>query len=132
MNDDRPPDPDVESTPELSSRDAPESGPPLDEVHRLLASERRREALSYLTARAGEAVDVDELVSVVAESERPDPGPVSHRERVETDLHHVHLPKLADAGVVSFDPVAGTVRYEPVPKIAAFIALGEKMRERSG
>lgn len=128
MNDDRPPDPEVESIPNLSDRDVPDAGASLDEIHQLLANERRREILSYLTSYAGEQVDVDELVSVVAEGERPSPAPGTHRERVEVDLHHVHLPTLADAGVVDFDPVAGTVVYEEIAEIAAFLALGEDLQ----
>lgn len=30
-------------------------------------------------------------------------------ERVEASLHHVHLPKLADANAIRYDPDAGTV-----------------------
>ena len=132
MNDDRPPDPDVESVLELSGRDVPATGPSLDAVHRLLASARRRAVLSYLSASDGAAVDVEELVSVVAEGERPAPGPGAHRDRVAADLHHVHLPKLADADVIDFDPVDGTVRYERTAAIEAFLALGDAMQERDG
>lgn len=130
MNDDRPPDPDDESVLDLSGRDAPGTGRTLDESHRLLASERRREVLSYLTPRAGERVDADELLAAVAADERPGPGPSTHRVRVETDLHHVHLPKLADAGVVEFDPVEGAVTDEGTAEIEVFLALGDALRER--
>lgn len=132
MNDDRPPDPDVESALELSGRDAPETRAPLDEAHRLLASERRCAVLSYLRVRAGEQVDPDELVAAVAAGKRPGPGPSIHRAGVETDLHDVHLPKLADAGVVEFDPVQGTVTYDRAASIEAFLAHGDALQERYG
>ena len=78
----------------------------------LLATDRRRLFVSYLADRPDETVDVDEVVDAITEAEWPDPGPATHRERVPIDLHHVHLPKLADAEVIDFDPVAETVRYD--------------------
>lgn len=83
-----------------------------DTLYQLLADDRRRRVLSFLTRNSGEAVSVDRLVDDITEHEWPDPGPASHRERVAIDLHHVHLPKLADAGVIDHDPVDETVRYE--------------------
>jgi hypothetical protein len=77
----------------------------------MLANERRRHLLEYLTHRPGEVVPVDVLEDAVMERERPAPGPLRHRHRVQIDLHHVQLPKLADAGVIEHDPVESTVRY---------------------
>lgn len=91
-----------------------------DDLYRLLGSERRRAVLSSLADSDG-PVAVDELVDDVAEGERPDPGPGSHRDRITTDLHHVHLPILADAGVIDYDPVAGTVRYDPPAKLDVLV-----------
>lgn len=101
----------------------------LDEVLQLLASERRRTALSALRDRRGEPVPVDLLVDLVAERERPPPGPASHRELVEIDLHHVHLPRLADAGVIAYDPVEETVRYEEAELLESLLAVANADEE---
>ncbi|AGB16812.1 hypothetical protein Halru_2225 [Halovivax ruber XH-70] len=98
---------------------------PVDEVHRLLANERRRDALTYLVRRPAEAVPVEDVVDFVAEREEPKPGPGTARERIATDIHHVHVPKLADAEVVRFDPVAGTVRYVASERVEQFLSIDE-------
>lgn len=64
---------------------------------------RRRLALEYLSARDSSIV-LDELAVVVAarESERiaDDRAAIDD---VAAALHHVHLPKLADDGLVEYD-----------------------------
>lgn len=63
----------------------------------LLASNRRRAILRYLSARPGEPVDIDELADfLLAHGEEAD------RQNILLSLHHVHLPKLADAGVITY------------------------------
>ncbi len=93
----------------------------INEVLSMLANERRRHLLSFLTDRSGETVPVDVLADAVMEPERPAPGPLSHRRRVQIDLHHVHLPKLADAGVIEHDPVESTVKYVGPDELAGLL-----------
>lgn len=77
--------------------------------HRLLASERRRLALSALAGRTS-PVEVEELARDVAARESgvdaPDDAAV---ERVAVSLHHTHLPLLSDLGAVGYDPASGQV-----------------------
>lgn len=103
---------------------------PVDEVHRLLANERRRYILAYLVRRPADVVPVEDVVEFVAEREEPKPGPGTPRDRIATDVHHVHVPKLADAGVVRFDPVAGTVRYVTSDRVEQFLSIDERLGER--
>lgn len=131
MNDDRPPDSDVEPLADLSQVESTDPRIAVEQIHRLLASARRRYVLSHLSSSPGEDVPLDDVVTAVVEREHPDPGPLSHRDRVETDLHHVHLPKLADSGVVSHDPEAGTVRYEPSEAVETLLAVSEAFGERT-
>lgn len=44
-----------------------------------------------------------------------DPPP--DRETLLAKLHHNHLPKLAEHGVVDFDPTDGTVRYRSPARV---------------
>ncbi len=97
-----------------------------DTVHRILSSERRRHLLSYLIDWPDDTTSVDEVVDHITQEERPTPGPISHRERVAIDLHHVHLPKLADAGVIEHDPVAETIRYEAPEGLATLLAATDE------
>lgn len=75
-------------------------------VFELLLEEHRRDALSYLSQKVG-AVSVDEIVEGIA---RRDAELTPERlEAISTRFHHAHLPKLIDAAVVRYDPVAETI-----------------------
>lgn len=100
-----------------------------DEVHRLLASERRRLLLTYLAKEADGVVPFDDLVDAIAERERPGPGPATHRDRVVADLYHVHLPKLADAEVIEYDPVEETVEYRASGRFKALLDVSSYLEE---
>lgn len=99
----------------------------LDTVFALLADRRRRHLLYYLTRESGTgSVDVDELVSAVAEREQADAdvdaaGVDVLRRRVELSLHHVHLPKLEGAGVVRFSRGSGRVELDDPGLVRAFL-----------
>ena len=84
---------------------------PDHEYHRLLASDRRRVVLDVLEGRPG-PTDLAELARLVAEREEsaatPRPESVG---RVELTLHHNHLPRLDDAGVIEYRPGAKRVEW---------------------
>lgn len=79
----------------------------LQSVFEALAARRRRLALSVLVEREP-PIDVGTLSQAVAEREgsTPDDRAVHH---VQMSLHHAHLPKLADAGLVEYDWERGIV-----------------------
>jgi len=72
------------------------------DVHRLLATERRRLAFDVLAERGG-SMGVRELASVMVERERADASTDDVR-MVTIDLYHRHLPLMAELGAVEFDP----------------------------
>jgi len=98
---------------------------PRGERHRLLAIPRRRTVVSFLASRPDGEIPLDDLVAVVAECERPSSGPGTHRERVTTDLHHVHLPKLEGAGVLFYDLDDLTVEYHGSERLESLLAATE-------
>ena len=75
-------------------------------MHELLASARRREVVAYLCARPEEPVPLDELVEHLLAV-----GDAADRERVLVSLHHVHLPKLAEAAVITYGDDRECVYY---------------------
>lgn len=91
---------------ELSERDR----------HLLLAVERRRVTLDVLTNRSA-PLSLDDLANDVAEREVSDCVATAESVgRVAVSLHHQHLPKLADFGVVDYDPAEQLVRRTTVPE----------------
>lgn len=72
----------------------------LDELFSLLAAERRRRALRALSRRS-DSTTVEALVATMADGEC--------ESEIHTALHHAHLPRLADAGAVEFDPDDGVL-----------------------
>jgi len=71
--------------------------------HRVRSSERRRAALEVLRDETA-PVDLDELAPAVAARETDSKSlDESFVERVRISLHHAHLPKMADFGVVDYD-----------------------------
>lgn len=79
------------------------------ERHRLLEVDRRRYALAALSEHEG-PVDLDDLAAdVAAREEGVDEDDPSVLDTMATALHHIHLPKLSDAGVVDYDPRANRV-----------------------
>jgi hypothetical protein len=55
---------------------------------------------------------IDLVDAVVAHEPETDAG---DRETIRTGLYHVHLPKLAEAGVIDYDTRSETVRYSQQP-----------------
>jgi hypothetical protein len=76
-------------------------------IYESLADETRRTLLQCLTETTG-AVDVADVTDYILEtSDQPrTDGLVA---RVELRLYHVHLPRLADAGLVQWDADRKTV-----------------------
>lgn len=110
------------STPEKSEADAgsaatdgypPEGGPSMDTLLELVADSRRRAILRHLDeSEPGVPVETDALVDRLLATEDDASDSEGCRRRLAIELHHHHLPKLADAGLVAYDPDAGVVRRQ--------------------
>jgi hypothetical protein len=92
-----------------TTEDEPGADVPAETVSDVFANARRRAVLKYLRTRDSE-VELDELAEAVAADEfgtARDEVPEDRYERVLVSLHHTHLPKLADASIVSVDRTDG-------------------------
>lgn len=88
-----------------------------DDLFRALADDDRRRVL-YVLAGAGEST-VSDLAAVLVGWERMGERSVAtrpDRDRRATKLEQVDLPHLAAAGLVRFDPEAGTVALAELPE----------------
>ncbi|WP_162224398.1 DUF7344 domain-containing protein [Halorussus amylolyticus] len=90
----------------------------LDVLFDSLSHEYRRRLL-YLLSDTDERVAVESLAERLAATEldvwNDDPA------RVAAALRHQHLPKLADANLVAYDPGARTVAYRSNGDLATFL-----------
>lgn len=96
----------------------------LDALLCSLADGRRRLVLDVLSQHA-DPVAVETLskkVHVAEQATDAGSSPDTDRE-VRTSLHHKHLPKLADAELVTYDTAAETVEYEGHPLLDDEAAL---------
>lgn len=83
----------------------------LDEVYGALANERRRHVLSVLV-REPTPMNVGTLARQVTLQEACDHSKMVTEEviaEVKISLHHNHLPKLADIGLITYDSEEKTV-----------------------
>lgn len=77
-----------------------------DPLSVVLSDRRRHHVLRALASGAGDESSFDELVVAVTTFERAgqaDEGPHESSSEVAITLHHCHIPKLADAGIVRYD-----------------------------
>jgi hypothetical protein len=100
---------------------SPAATPTLDSVFELLSVQRRRQTLYCLHEASRDAVSFDNLVDgVVALAAAEDAEPPA-RQTVARSLHHVHLPELAGADIVDYDPERGRVRYRESPSLEEWL-----------
>ena len=89
----------------------------LSRVFGALAHQRRRYILYYL--RDHEQTDIDDLARHIVGWEQDSPiAEVSATdvEQVKPDLVHSHLPKLAEYGLIEYDPRSDTICYTIQPE----------------
>ncbi|WP_210424898.1 ArsR/SmtB family transcription factor [Halorussus halobius] len=106
-------------------------GAELDALFEALADQQRRRILAYLDDCEGDAATVADLTDGIApgvdaasaSSDSGDDASTGERERVATRLHHVHLPKLAEVGLVEFDDGSGVVRYRGGAVVSDWLEL---------
>lgn len=79
--------------------------PTIDEVYEILAHDERRAILGVLASGEGE-LDVGGLVDRHREW---DGASGADEQRYTIRLVHQHLPKMADAGLITYDPDVGYV-----------------------
>lgn len=113
---------------ERLSEDGSETGllPDADCIE-LLASNRRRTLLRLLEQDGTrERYTLESLATAIAQTEREDELGAIPSRRVSAALHHNHLPKLDDAGIVDYDADAARVKYRGDDRIAEWLAAIEE------
>jgi hypothetical protein len=78
------------------------------EQYDLLSDERRRTVLAALQ-RLDVPVDLSTLATEIAARDGPGTLNGETEEQVKITLHHNHLPKMADLGVLDYDPESNRI-----------------------
>lgn len=92
----------------------------LTETLDVLAHPYRRYSLYHLTA-ASEPVYIKDLVNEIVGRDRSDTAPNNLTQSVKTALYHTHLPKLADAGVITVNTNTETVKLRETDGVSRFL-----------
>lgn len=82
-----------------------------DKIYAVLADHPRRLILHYLRDSPENMASRQQISEHISEH---DLGP-QRAETVAIKLHHVHLPKLTEAGIVEYNPQTGIIQYTPRP-----------------
>jgi hypothetical protein len=91
------------------------SGGDVDGALTAVADRRRRAVVRRLRARATGGATLEGLAESLAGTLGDDP------DRVAVELHHRHLPKLDDLGVVEYDARSHRVRYRGDESVEALL-----------
>ncbi len=108
--------------------------PDLDTYLDLIADRHRRNLIHQLRHISNGLTTVDALVDELNRGERAagTDGPPD-REDLAIQVYHTHLPKLADHGVVEYDPERGTVQYLSDERLEAVVdSFPGECRDGSG
>ncbi|WP_433632012.1 DUF7344 domain-containing protein [Halomicrococcus sp. NG-SE-24] len=98
---------------------APTSRHSLDTVFELLADAQRRAVLQYFTTQDTDVAELTELAAHVHGEINKD----SSQQRVQLTLCQIHLPKLAEHGVIEYDQRSQTVRYRGGATVEALLTI---------
>ncbi len=94
----------------------------LDRDLEALASRKRRKVLEHFLTADTEVTTLEVLSCKLARLNVGDGGDgPPPTERARTELHHVHLPRLADRGLVEYDAESGTVRYRSDERVEVLV-----------
>ena len=83
----------------------------IDTLFAMLSDARRRYTLHHLLGSEDGVADIGTLAERIAAWERATDRRDASVADVVIDLHHAHLPLLADVGLVEYDERSGAVRY---------------------
>lgn len=75
----------------------------------------------------GDVAEFEAVANAVWNYERADTDSDNQLalETIRAKLHHSHLPKLSEAGVIDYDRRQGTIRFTPTPPLEEWVEHAE-------
>ncbi|AGB16017.1 hypothetical protein Halru_1405 [Halovivax ruber XH-70] len=94
----------------------------MNEIFTLLRHPYRRYVLYHLI-RESETVDFDTLTASLAnwDADQPEESQTINSTTIEVQLRHMHLPKLADAGLITFAQDGQSIQLDGINGLSQFI-----------
>lgn len=94
-----------------------------DELLRALADPRRRAVVEYFVDGPSSDAELALLAECLCsvETSRPDQATENHRREIAIGLHHNHLPKLDDLGLLEYDPDRRRASYRDDSEVEALV-----------
>lgn len=92
-----------------------------EEVLRLVADEDRRHVIAALVDHPENVMSLGDLAGQVDVGPSPSATGPQLADRSRAALHHDHLPRLDDAGLIEFDTRSDTVRYYPDDRVERLV-----------
>lgn len=102
----------------------------IDEAIEILSESVRRDVINYFQVHPSDTTDIKTLANFITKEGGVDYGEDRAQETVESLLHHLHLPALAEASLVEFDPRSSQVRYVGNEKVENIQAIIRKIEEK--
>ena len=94
----------------------------IDQAVSLLASSQRRRLLVALVTRAPRDVSLGSVIDDLAEADAPpEKSATKARHAVRVSLLHNHLPKLEEAGVVTYHKESDSLTYHRDPTLETLL-----------
>ncbi|WP_435159064.1 DUF7344 domain-containing protein [Haladaptatus sp. DFWS20] len=86
----------------------------ISQLYELLADHQRRALLQCLS-NTESSLSTSTLVTELTQGSDLDPA--ERETNTEIAVHHIHLPKLADAGIIEYDQSAQQAAYSATPQV---------------
>ncbi|WP_435157190.1 DUF7344 domain-containing protein [Haladaptatus sp. DFWS20] len=85
----------------------------IDKLFEILRNERRRRLCFVMADTDDQVFSLEELVDqLVPQETTVDTTEAEVHDCIAASIHHIHLPKMADFGIIEYDERSSTVRCE--------------------
>lgn len=108
---------------EQPERDVPSLS--VDAILDVLAHHHRRALLRSLREAPGHQMPEDEVINLFQQQEESRTGKQPSWDHLSASLHHVHEPKLSEAGLITYDESDSVYQYHTNERVEKYLDLIE-------
>lgn len=101
----------------------------VDAILDILAHHHRRALLRSLREAAEGQMPEAEIISLFQEQEEARLGKQPSWDHLSASLHHIHEPKLSEAGLITYDAGDGVYYYHPDERVEKYLDFIESEHE---